>query len=417
MNLIKIFTILFFVLFTLKTLFEYYLSYRQVQHVKAHMKSVPEDFKNSITLPEHQKAAHYTIAKSSFSKITMFIGLVAFIVWLPLGYLDKLDLWVRANFETDITRGLVMFGLFFAINLIIGIPQKIYSTFVLEEKFGFNKTTPSIFVTDFFKQLVLSAVIGIPFLYALLNIVEKLGSFWWLYAWIFMMSFQFLMILIYPTFIAPIFNKFSPLENSDLKTTIEKLLQKTGFAHSGLFVMDASKRSSHGNAYFTGFGKTKRIVFFDTILKSLSTNEVEAVLAHELGHFKHKHIVKMLVVSSISSLIGFFVLGFCYNSLEFFNAHFVTNQSSYMAILLFMLVSPLYTFFLTPLFSIMSRKHEYEADAFAANNSNAEDLITALVNLYKENANTLTPDPLYSKIYHSHPPATDRISHLRSLST
>ncbi len=415
MGIIQIFTTLFFILLILKSIFEFYLNKRNENYVLSHINNVPEDFKNNISLEEHQKAAKYTSVKSKFSRLTMGIGIVALLVWLPLGLLDNLDFWARSLLETEISRGLFVFGMFFLINLILGLPQKLYSTFVIEEKFGFNKMTPKLFFGDMIKQLVLSAIIGIPFLYVLLKIITSLGDLWWVYAWAFMVGFQFLMILIYPTFIAPLFNKFSPLSDVELKSTIEKLLKKTGFESNGLFVMDASKRSSHGNAYFTGFGKSKRIVFFDTILKSLTPPQVEAVLAHELGHFKHKHIYKMLAMSVLSSLVGFFIIGYCYKSIDFFNAHFISQKSSYMALLLFTLVSPLYTFFLTPIFSIMSRKHEYEADAFAAKHSNANDLITALVNLYKENASTLTPDPLFSKVYHSHPPALERIKFLKSL--
>ncbi len=413
----QFFTNAFFILLILKLAAEIYLSQRNQNYVKSHRASVPAPFEGKITLEEHQKAADYTITKSRFGQITNIIGVVVLIIWLPLGLLENLDIWVQGQFEDPIYRGLALFGLFFLINLLLGLPEKIYSTFVIEEKFGFNKMTPKLLITDMAKQLLLTLLIGAPFLYIMLTILEKLGDFWWLYAWSFMIGFQFLMILIYPNFIAPLFNKFSPLDSDSLKVKIEALLNKIGFAHNGIFVMDASRRSSHGNAYFTGFGKTKRIVFFDTLLKSLSDEEVEAVLAHELGHFKHKHIVKMLTISVISALIGFYVLGVCYKSPEFFTGHFVSTPSSYMALLLFSLVSPLYTFFLTPFFSMFSRKHEYEADSFAAKYSNAQKLISALVNLYKENASTLTPDPLFSKVYHSHPPAMDRIRHLESQPT
>ncbi len=379
------------------------------------MEVVPEPFEGKITLEEHQKAAHYTRTKSRFAQVTNILGVGVLLIWLPFGLLENFDSWVRANFEGEINRGLALFGLFFLVNLLLGIPEKLYATFVIEEKFGFNKTTPKVFFIDLIKQLILTLLIGAPFLYIMLIILEKLGDLWWIYAWSFMIGFQFLMILIYPNFIAPLFNKFSPLDSGSLKEKIENLLNKIGFAHNGIFIMDASKRSSHGNAYFTGFGKTKRIVFFDNLLKSLNDEEVEAVLAHELGHFKHKHIVKMLTISVISALIGFYVLGVCYKSPDFFTGHFVSTQSSYMALLLFSMVSSLYTFFLTPFFSMFSRKHEYEADSFAAEHSNAQMLISALVSLYKENASTLTPDPLFSKIYHSHPPAMDRIKHLESL--
>lgn len=380
------------------------------------MHEVPEAFTGKISKEEHMKAALYTIAKSKFSQVSMVISVITLVIWLPMGILNRFDIWLMTAIDDEILRGLALFGIFSIINLVIDLPEKVYSTFVLEEHFGFNKTTPKIFVTDIFKQLILSILIAAPLLYALLYILKELGDFWWLYAWAFIVSFQFLMILIYPTFIAPLFNKFSPLDEGDLKKKIENLLQKIGFAHKGIFIMDASKRSAHGNAYFTGFGKTKRIVFFDNLLKTLDNDEVEAVLAHELGHFKHKHITKMLFISVFSMLVGFYVLGFCYKSEAFFQGHFVTYPSSYMALLLFSLISPLYTFFLTPLFSMFSRKNEYEADSFAAEHADPNKLVSALVNLYKENASTLTPDPLFSKIYYSHPPALDRIKHLEKLS-
>jgi len=415
MELVQIFSILFFILLFLKTGFELYLNWRNQEYVRAHGSSVPAPFEGKITPAEHKKAADYTVEKSKLSRFNLIFGLVSLIIWLPCGLLNSLDQYVTSNFDTEITRGLALFFIFSMINLIISLPVDYYSTFVLEEKFGFNKTDKKTFFTDLVKKVLLSIVIALPFLYVLLKIVLSLGQMWWFYAWSFLIGFQFLMIMIYPNFIAPLFNKFSTIEDGELKSKILALLEKTGFQSNGLFIMDASKRSSHGNAYFTGFGKTKRIVFFDNLIKSLEPNEVEAVLAHELGHFKHKHIFKMLTVSILGALIGFAILGYLYESNTFFTGHFIEQRSSYMALLLFSLVSPLYTFFLTPIFSILSRKHEYEADAFAAKYSQAKDLISALVNLYKENASTLTPDPLFSKIYHSHPPALERIKHLESL--
>lgn len=415
MNIEQTLTFLFFTLAIIKTAGELYLNTRNEKYVLKNMKAVPEAFTDKITLAEHEKAALYTIAKSKLSKVSMLLSFISLMIFLPLGLLEKLDSIVRYNFETEIVRGLALFGLFFLINLIIELPLKIYSTFVLEENFGFNKTTPKVFIIDNIKQIILGVVLATPFLYGILYILNKLGDLWWLYAWAFMMFFQFAILLIYPNFIAPLFNKFTKLEDDTLMTKIEELLKKIGFSHSGIFVMDASKRSSHGNAYFTGFGKTKRIVFFDNLLKSLDPEEVEAVLAHELGHFKHKHIFQMLIISTISALVAFFILGLCYKSQAFFEGHFIAQSSSYMALLLFSLVSPLYTFFTTPIFSIFSRKNEYEADSFAAKYSNSKKLISALVNLYKDNASTLTPDPLYSKVYYSHPPALERIRFLETL--
>lgn len=408
-------TTVFFILLIFKFLFENYLNTRNEKYVIAKMDKVPNEFIDKITLEEHQKAALYTKRKSKFGRLTNFFSLITLLIWLPLGALNALDNFVRSFSENEIYRGLILFGIFTIINLLIDLPSKIYSTFVIEEEFGFNKTTPKMFTVDTIKQLLIGVAIGGPFLYGLLLILDKLGAYWWFFAWTFLISFQFIMILLYPTFIAPIFNKFSKLEDDGLKKVIENLLTRVGFAHSGIFIMDASKRSSHGNAYFTGFGKTKRIVFFDNLINFLSPNQIEAVLAHELGHFKHKHIVKMLLVSTIGALISFYILGKCYQSQVFFNAHFIDQRSTYMALLLFSLVMPLYTFFITPVFSIFSRKHEYEADTFAATHSSAKELINALVSLYKENASSLTPDPFYSKFYFSHPPALERINFLKSI--
>jgi STE24 endopeptidase len=408
-------TILFFVFLFLKVVIQVLLNKRNISHVLRNRAQVPEDFKDQINLDEHQKAADYTVAKNKFGNLSLIFEVVILLLWLPAGLLNRLDLYIQTLSDNEIYRGLLVFAAFLFLNFLISLPEKLYSTFVLEEKFGFNKTTPKIFVTDLMKGMVVGSLIGFPFLYMLLKIMTGLGTYWWVWAWAFMMSFQILMLWAYPSVIAPLFNKFSELDNQDLKSVIEKLLTKIGFEHSGIFVMDASKRSSHGNAYFTGFGKTKRIVFFDTLLKQLNPEELEAVLAHELGHFKLKHIFKMILFSAILSFIGFAVIGKLYFMQDFYQAHFISTQSSYMALLLFSLVSPLYTFFLTPITASRSRKHEYEADSFAAKYSDANQLVKALVKLYKENASTLTPDPMYSKFYYSHPTANERIFALKKL--
>jgi STE24 endopeptidase len=295
------------------------------------------------------------------------------------------------------------------------LPQSLYFTFVIEERFGFNKTTFQTFVLDLLKGTMLALLIGAPIAYVILWVMSIMGTHWWLYAFAFLTIIQFSLIYLYPKFIAPLFNKFTPLEDGEVKIKIEALMQRCGFHASGLFVMDASKRSGHGNAYFTGFGKNKRIVFFDTLLKSLSPLEVEAVLAHELGHMKKKHIQKALIKGLITSFLGFALLGYLKNNVFFFNGHGVQTLTDYTVLALFSMVIGTYTFFLTPINAYFSRKHEYEADYFAYENSSAEALISSLVKMYKDNASTLTPDPLYSKFYFSHPPASERVSYLESL--
>jgi STE24 endopeptidase len=299
------------------------------------------------------------------------------------------------------------------ISSLIDLPSSLYSTFVLEERFGFNKTTLKTFVVDMLKGTALGLVIGVPLILFVLWLMESAGSAWWIYAWVGLTAFSLLMTWAYPKFIAPLFNKFQPLEEGEVANRINALLERTGFNSKGVFVMDGSKRSAHGNAYFTGFGKNKRIVFFDTLLKHLTPTQIEAVLAHELGHFKRKHIVKGMVLSTLMTLVGFGVLAWLMQKPWFYSSLGVSEPSTYMALILFMIVSPVFTFFITPLMARFSRKHEFEADEFAAQQSSATELIAALVGLYKENASTLTPDPLHSAFYDSHPPAAIRIAHLQ----
>lgn len=404
-----------FLLFLLASvLIELWLDIRNINYIKKHIHSVPQFFINKISIEDHQKAANYSITKTKVGFLFEHINLIITLAWLFIGF-NALDLWIRSfsNIESEIIRGLVFFGIFSLISTIISLPESIYSTFVTEKKFGFNKTTPKLFVMDLFKGLILGALIGAPIIAAVLWIILSLGNMWWLYAWVFLMSVQIILLWAYPALIAPLFNKFTVLQDGELKDTILKLLERTGFKSNGLFVMDASKRSTHGNAYFTGIGKNKRIVFFDTLINSLTTTEVEAVLAHELGHFKKKHILKMIITAACFSLIGFFVLGYLYSSLDFFAAFNVKNQSSYMALILFSTIAPVFTFFITPISAYFSRKKEFEADNFAKEYSNSESLISALVKMYKDNASTLTPDPIYSAFHHSHPPAMVRIENLK----
>jgi STE24 endopeptidase len=314
------------------------------------------------------------------------------------------------------TYQLVLLAAFAVISGLLDLPFDYYRHFVLEERFGFNKMTPKLFVSDLIKTVTVGAVIGFPLAWVILVLMEKAGALWWLYAWVVWSGFQLLMLVLFPTVIAPLFNKFTPLTDEGLRARIENLMRRVGFASKGLFVMDGSKRSAHGNAYFSGFGAAKRIVFFDTLLSRLAPQEIEAVLAHELGHFKLRHIIKRIAVMFGLSLVLLALLGYLKNQVWFYAGLGVDPlpgvPNDAMALLLFALVLPVFTFLFSPLASISSRKHEFEADAFAAHYSNAQDLVSALVKLYEDNASTLTPDPLHSAFYDSHPPATLRINRL-----
>lgn len=408
-----IFTLIFILAIIATIGTQLWLSIRQTKHVMANRPAVPSEFAESITLEEHQKAADYTETKGRFGRKELIVSTLVLLVWTLGGGLQWLDsLWAGSGLG-ELSKGTAVIISFLLISSIIDIPASLYRTFVIEEKFGFNKSTIKTFVVDMLKGAALSLLIGIPLIMLVLWLMNTAGSLWWLYAWLAITAFSIIMMWAYPKFIAPIFNKFTPLEEGEVLDRITTLLNRNGFNSNGVFMMDGSRRSSHGNAYFTGFGKTKRIVFFDTLLKQLTPTQIEAVLAHELGHFKHKHVFKGMLVSMISTLLGFAVLAFLMKQDWFFQQLGVQNQSTYMALLLFLLVSPVFTFFIGPIMSWWSRKHEFEADAFAAKESSAEELISALVGLYKKNAGTLTPDPLYSAFYDSHPPASIRIAHLR----
>ncbi|MBT5825494.1 MAG: M48 family metallopeptidase, partial [Gammaproteobacteria bacterium] len=365
-----------------------------------------------ITLEAHQKAADYTIAKGKLGDIDSVVGLI-FLLLLTLGGGISLVFEFWAGFDlSEIMTGIASLGSVFFIMSIFELPTSLYLTFVIEEKFGFNKSTVGQFIKDQFLQLALVAVIGLPLLALILWVMQALGNTWWIWTWAILISFSLLMSWLYPTLIAPLFNKFTPLEDGTLKERINQLLERCGFSSNGIFIMDGSKRSGHGNAYFTGMGNNKRIVFFDTLAESLDDDEMEAVLAHELGHFKRKHVIKMLVASSIMSLISLGVLGWLITENWFFTGLGVGVPSNAAALLLFMLVSPAFTTFMTPISAYFQRKFEFEADDFAAEHAQASKLISGLVKLYKENASTLTPDPLFSAFHYSHPPAAIRIAHL-----
>lgn len=394
-----------------------WLSSRQIQHVAVNRDAVPEAFAGKISLEEHQKAADYTVEKTRLSMISTIWDSALVLLWTFAGGLALFDqfwsqfdlspLWLGTGFLISLTL----------IMSIIDLPFALYSTFNIEARYGFNRTTFKLWLSDLIKGGILMLVLGTPLLMTILWLMESSGEYWWIYAWLVWTSFSLLMMWAYPAFIAPIFNKFSPLENEDLKHRINNLLERCGFHSQGVYVMDGSKRSSHGNAYFTGFGQNKRIVFFDNLLESLKPEEIEAVLAHELGHFKKNHIRKGLIVSIISSLIGLAVLAWLKNQAWFYTGLGMEQASLHAALILFAISAPVFTFFLQPIFSQMSRKHEFEADEFASQQSDAKNLVTALVSLYRENANTLTPDPIHSAFYDSHPPASVRIAHLTADAT
>ena len=388
------------------------LTFRHIQHVGKHRARVPDPFSDKISLDEHQKAADYARAKSRVGLVELSFSTVILLLWSLGGGLQLLDsIWRNFN-QSEIFTGVGFIFTFILIGSILDIPFSVYRTFKLEQSFGFNKTTISTFIVDILKNTAVMTVIGLPLLSLILWIMQSAGDLWWLYVWITWLSFSLLMMWAYPAFIAPLFNKFRELEEGEIKQKIENLLDRNGFTSKGILVMDGSSRSSHGNAYFTGLGANKRIVFFDTLINELSGDEIEAVLAHELGHFKCHHIRKRIVMMAVIFLAGFALLGWLINLPWFYHGLGVSDASTYMALILFLLATPAFTLFLQPLFSQMSRKHEFEADDFAAAQAKPADLIQALVKLYKENANTLTPDPLYSAFHDSHPPAPIRIAHL-----
>lgn len=409
------FTVVFVVVLLVTTATRLWLARRQVRHVLAHRGTVPAKFAEKISLASHQKAADYTAAKGSLNMAHLAVEaglLLALTLGGGLNWLDQF--WRDLLPEREILRGLALIVSVVGITTLIDLPFSWHRTFGIEGRFGFNRMTPKLFLIDLLKQALLGAVIGVPLVLATLWMMHALGERWWLWAWAAWMAFNIVMLAVYPTLIAPIFNKFTPLSNDELKARIERLLHRCGFEAKGLFVMDGSTRSSHGNAYFTGFGKTKRIVFFDTLLNSLNGSEIEAVLAHELGHFKRRHVIKRIALTFMMSFIFLFLLGYLMRQLWFFNGLGVELPSAAMALVLFALALPLFTFLLHPLSAMYSRKQEFEADRYAAENANAADLVSALVKLYKDNASTLTPDPLHSAFYDSHPPAAMRIARLQT---
>ncbi|WP_292043750.1 M48 family metallopeptidase [Massilia sp. UBA6681] len=410
------FSVLFVVFFALTLGVRFWLANRHIRHVLRHRASVPAEFAPKVPLAAHQKAADYTVARTRLGIASMLWGGVVLIGFTLLGGLQALSVSLLGLTGPGMTHQMALVVAFAIASGLLDLPFDWYRQFVLEQRFGFNKMTPGLWVADMFKGLLLGAVIGLPLLWVILALMERSGDLWWLWAWCVWSGFQLLMMVLYPTVIAPMFNKFTPLEDVSLKERIEGLMARVGFASKGLFVMDGSKRSAHGNAYFSGFGSNKRIVFFDTLLSRLEPHEIEAVLAHELGHFKLRHIVKRIVVMFALSLAFLALLGYLKNQAWFYTGlgvlPMMNASNDGMALILFALVLPVFTFVLSPLSSITSRKHEFEADAFAAKHTDSSHLVSALVKMYEDNASTLTPDPLYSSFYDSHPPASVRVKHL-----
>ena len=406
------FTQLFLAALACSLALRFWLAGRHLSHVHSHRDSVPESFAGRVPLTDHHKAADYTLANTRIGMLALAWDSLLLLGWTLGGGLEWLDSqWRMAGYTPVVTGTAVMLSAILIMSLL-DLPFSLYHTFVVEQRFGFNRSTPALFFTDLLKHALLLFVIGGPLIALALWIMQASGGLWWLYVWAVWMVFTLIMFWAYPAIIAPLFNKFSPLEDESLKQRIQALMDKCGFHSKGIFVMDGSKRSGHGNAYFTGFGNNKRIVFFDTLLESLEPAEIEAVLAHELGHFKLRHIQKRLFSTAALSLAALALLGWLAREDWFYHGLGVSQRSDWMALLLFMLAMPVFTFFLQPLMSRLSRKHEFEADAYAVQQSSGADLVHALVKMYRENASTLTPDPLYSAFHDSHPPAPVRIAHI-----
>ena len=392
-----------------------WLNFRQGKAIKQSFDEVPDEFKDTITLKDHQKAGRYTQAKLLVNHFEIIFSTIVLLLWTLGGGLNWLD-----NYWSDMIFNPLLLGTTFIISImliasLIDIPFSIYRNFVLEQRFGFNRMTPTIFLTDIFKEILLTFILGIPLIYMVLYLMslDAIRDLWWVYVWVTLSVFTVTMMWIYPTFISPIFNKFKPLENETLRKRIDDLLARTGFKNDGIYVMDGSKRSAHGNAYFTGLGKNKRIVFFDTLLSGMKDREVEAILAHELGHFHHKHIRQRMWTSLLFSLGSLALLGYLIEQNWFYFGLGISYKSDYVALVLFSLTLPVFSFFITPLSNHFSRKHEFQADAFAARHTDSNDLISSLIKLYRENSSTLCPDKYYSLFHDSHPNATLRIAELK----
>jgi len=409
------FTWLFLAALAAATLMRLWLALRQMAHVRAHRAAVPRGFAEVMPLAAHQKAADYTVAKSRLGMVDLLVGAAALLALTLAGLLR----WISEQWAAVLEPGGLWHGTALVASVVLllsalELPSSIYRTFVVEARFGFNRMSLALFLADLAKHALVGAALGLPLLVLVLWLMQRMGEHWWLAVWAAWISFNLLILLIYPTFIAPLFNKFTPLADPALAGRIEGLLARCGFRSKGLYVMDGSKRSAHGNAYFTGFGAAKRIVFFDTLLSRLAPGEVEAVLAHELGHYRQHHVWKRIAVMFALSLALLWVLGQLIDQAWFYDGLNAGAPGAATGLLLFVLVMPVFTFFLQPLVSLYSRKHEFEADTYAASHASAAELARALVKLYQDNAATLTPDPLHSAFYDSHPPAAKRIARLQA---
>ena len=417
-------TIAFAAALVVSLLVKFWLATRQMRHVAAHRDAVPAPFAGTITLAAHQKAADYTLAKGRFGLLTTAFGTAVLLGWTLLGGLDALNAGVRDAVQPRLGGmgyQLALLAAFAVVGGVLDLPLELYSTFRIEQRFGFNRMTWKLWLIDLAKGVLVGVLIGLPIAALILWIMGATGTLWWLWAWGAWMGFNLLMLVLYPTVIAPLFNKFEPLADESLKARVQALMARCGFAAKGLFVMDGSKRSAHANAYFTGFGVAKRVVFFDTLLGKLSPGEVEAVLAHELGHFKHRHVTQRIAAMFALSLAGFALLGWLCTQPWFYAGLGVAPSmgapNHAIALLLFLMVTPVFGFFVSPLFAQLSRRHEFQADAYACRQANGADLAAALLKLHEDNASTLTPDPMYVRFYYSHPPASERLAALTHPST
>lgn len=401
-------------------LLKLWLAGRQIRHVARHRDAVPPAFAGSVDLAAHQKAADYTVARMRLTLIDTLLAAAITLGWTLLGGLDALNQSLLDRFGGGMVQQLALLAAFMLINAALELPLSVYQTFVLEQRFGFNRTTLPVWLADLAKSGVLAAAIGLPLAALILWVMGAAGPAWWFWAWLVWVGFNLLLLLVYPVFIAPLFNRFEPLQDETVRERVTRLMERCGFRASGLFVMDGSRRSAHANAYFTGFGASRRVVFFDTLLAQLSPGQIEAVLAHELGHFRRRHVLQRMIALFLASLAGLALLGWLANQSWFFAGLGVEPNlgaalgapNDALALLLFLLVTPVFSVFLTPLWSQLSRRHEFEADAFAAAHADGRDLAEALLTLYRDNASTLTPDPLFARFHYSHPPAAERLARL-----
>jgi len=397
---------------------KFWLATRQMRHVTQHRNAVPVAFQAQISLEAHHKAADYTVAQGRLGLLELAFGTAVVLGWTLLGGLSWLNHTLLQWMEPGVMQQVALLASFMMIGAVLDLPFTLYRTFVVEQRFGFNKITPKLWLQDLLKSTLVGAVIGLPIAALVVWMMGATGAYWWIWTWGVWMGFNLLMLLVYPTWIAPLFNQFKPLEDAELKGRVTALMARCGFTSNGFYVMDGSKRSAHANAYFTGFGASKRVVFYDTLLAQLSPAEVDAVLAHELGHFKHRHIIKRMVSLFGLSLLGFALLGWVSQQVWFYTGMGVipnmTSANDALALLLFLIALPLLGNFVGPMFAQLSRKHEFEADAYAVAHTSGADLSSALLKLYKDNASTLTPDPVYVKFYYSHPPASERLGRMQS---